>query len=146
MYSNEHNPLLVAPRDLSIKLLRIQALDHGGFQVNRIPVVHGSALFQLGSTQSLATATVGSPDDEQRMQGLLDADSRRLIVHFAFPPYAPTNVRRFALRTVWVGNTGGCFTFADAAAACCTGLPRSNKPITRKVELKYTLAAFYGRL
>ena len=62
-------------------------------QVNRIPIVHGSALFQLGGTQSLATATVGSPDDEQRMQGLLDADSRRLIVHFAFPPYAPSNVR-----------------------------------------------------
>ena len=61
-------------------------------QVNRIPVVHGSALFQLGETQSLATATVGSPEDEQRMQGLLDADNRRLIVHFSFPPYAVNNV------------------------------------------------------
>lgn len=56
-------------------------------------MVHGSALFQAGETQSLATATVGSPEDEQRMQGLLDADNRRLIVHFTFPPYASNNVR-----------------------------------------------------
>ena len=62
-------------------------------KVNRIPVVHGSALVQTGETQSLATATVGSPEDEQRMQGLLDADNRRLIVHFNFPPYASNNVR-----------------------------------------------------
>ena len=59
-------------------------------------MVHGSALFQLGETQSLATATVGSPDDEQRMQGMLDADNRRLIVHFTFPPYELNNVSLLA--------------------------------------------------
>jgi hypothetical protein len=99
-------------------------------QVNRIPIVHGSALFQLGSTQSLATATVGSPDDEQRMQGLLDADSRRLIVHFAFPPYAPTNVRHCATHTVILaGQSRACSTFAYAAAACYTFWPRSTSRI-----------------
>lgn len=60
--------------------------------MNRVPVVHGSALFQGGETQVLATATVGSPEDEQRMGGVLDPGNRRLIVHYSSPPYATNEV------------------------------------------------------
>ena len=64
----------------------------GWAQVNRVPVVHGSALAAAGETQALATATVGSPEDELRGGGLLDAGSSRLIVHAASPPYASNEV------------------------------------------------------
>lgn len=63
-----------------------------GLQVNGVPVVHGSAMFQMGETQVLSTVTVGSPEDEQRVGGLLDSGNRRLIVHYASPPFATNEV------------------------------------------------------
>ena len=76
-------------------------------------MVHGSALFQTGETQSLATATIGSPEDEQRMQGLLDADNRRLIVHFTFPPYASNNVRSWLVAIVGANARCECLLYSE---------------------------------
>ena len=60
--------------------------------MNGVPVVHGSAMFQVGETQVLSTATVGSPEDEQRIGGMLDSGNRRLIVHYSSPPFATNEV------------------------------------------------------
>lgn len=73
-------------------------------------MVHGSALFQGGETQALASCTVGSPEDEQRVGGVLDPGNRRLIVHYASPPYAtnevcPRNPMNSNYCKPWVGNT-----------------------------------------
>lgn len=62
-------------------------------QVDTVPVVHGSALFTRGETQSLCTVTVGNPGDEQRTESLLEREgSKRLAVHYAFPAFAINEV------------------------------------------------------
>jgi len=54
-----------------------------------VPVVHGSAVFESGETQSLCTVTVGSKTEQQRMESLLGGDSsKRLFVHFSLPEFS----------------------------------------------------------
>ena len=48
---------------------------------------HGSALFARGTTQSLAITTLGSPEDEQAMDGEM-SPAKRFMLHYNFPPYA----------------------------------------------------------
>ena len=54
-----------------------------------LPRTHGSALFQRGETQALVTATLGTKDDEQRIE-LLDPTetSKRWMLHYNFPPFS----------------------------------------------------------
>jgi polyribonucleotide nucleotidyltransferase len=50
---------------------------------------HGSALFTRGETQALATVTLGSADDEQRMDSILQANTKKaFMLHYNFPPYS----------------------------------------------------------
>ncbi|MFY7929884.1 MAG: polyribonucleotide nucleotidyltransferase [Oligoflexus sp.] len=50
---------------------------------------HGSALFTRGETQALATVTLGSGDDEQRMDSILLANHKKsFLLHYNFPPYS----------------------------------------------------------
>ena len=56
--------------------------------------VHGSALFTRGETQSLSVATLGSGEDEQKLDSVLSADgSKRFMLHYNFPPYAVGEAR-----------------------------------------------------
>ena len=57
-------------------------------QVDLLPRVHGSALFQRGETQSLATVTLGTGRDEQRVDGLVDEYSQKFMLHYYFPPFS----------------------------------------------------------
>ena len=57
-------------------------------QVDILPVPHGSALFTRGETQSLATVTLGSKDDEQIVDGLDEEKRKKFILHYNFPPYS----------------------------------------------------------
>jgi len=54
-----------------------------------LPRTHGSALFTRGETQALVTATLGTKDDEQRIE-LLDSSetSKRFMLHYNFPPFS----------------------------------------------------------
>ena len=58
-------------------------------EVGILPRTHGSALFTRGETQALVTATLGTKDDEQRIE-LLDASesSKRFMLHYNFPPFS----------------------------------------------------------
>jgi polyribonucleotide nucleotidyltransferase len=58
-------------------------------EVGVLPRTHGSALFTRGETQALVTATLGTKDDEQRME-LLEAGetSKRFMLHYKFPPFS----------------------------------------------------------
>ncbi len=60
-------------------------------QVNSVPVVHGSALFQRGETQSLATATVASLNDTSE-------EASSLVVHYTSPAFANNEVRAVTWR------------------------------------------------
>jgi polyribonucleotide nucleotidyltransferase len=54
-----------------------------------LPRTHGSSLFTRGETQALVTATLGTKDDEQRIE-LLDPSetSKRFMLHYNFPPFS----------------------------------------------------------
>jgi polyribonucleotide nucleotidyltransferase len=63
-------------------------------EVNVLPRVHGSVLFTRGETQALAVATLGTPDDAQRLDGIYPEPERRFLLHYSFPPFSVGEVRR----------------------------------------------------
>ena len=58
-----------------------------------LPRTHGSALFQRGMTQALSIATLGWPDDQQLLDGMMPESTKRYMHHYNFPPYSVGEVR-----------------------------------------------------
>lgn len=58
-------------------------------EVGVLPRTHGSALFTRGETQAMVTVTLGTKEDEQRIE-LLDPTetSKRFMLHYNFPPFS----------------------------------------------------------
>jgi len=61
--------------------------------VGILPRAHGSALFTRGETQSLVTTTLGTSEDEQRMESLKGQSFRKFMLHYNFPPYSVGEVK-----------------------------------------------------
>ena len=57
-------------------------------EVGILPRTHGSALFTRGETQALVTATLGTGQDEQIVDGLVGEYRERFMLHYNFPPYS----------------------------------------------------------
>ena len=54
-----------------------------------LPRTHGSSLFTRGETQSLVTVTLGTKEDEQRIELLEPGEaSKRFMLHYNFPPFS----------------------------------------------------------
>jgi len=62
-------------------------------QVDLLPRVHGSAMFQRGETQALVTVALGTGRDEQRVDGLIEEYSKKFMLHYYFPPFSVGEVR-----------------------------------------------------
>jgi polyribonucleotide nucleotidyltransferase len=62
-------------------------------KVDVLPRVHGSALFQRGETQAMITVTLGTPRDEQRVDGLTEEYSKKFMLDYYFPPFSVGEVR-----------------------------------------------------
>jgi polyribonucleotide nucleotidyltransferase len=62
-------------------------------EVSLLPRTHGSALFTRGETQALVTATLGTADDEQRMDRLEGESFKRFMLHYNFPPFSVGEVK-----------------------------------------------------
>ena len=62
-------------------------------EIATLPRAHGSALFTRGETQALVTATLGSGDDEQRVETLEGMVNKRFMLHYNFPPFCVGEVR-----------------------------------------------------
>lgn len=57
-------------------------------EVGVLPRVHGSALFRRGETVSLCTVTLGTKEDEQRVDELFLEGYKRFMLHYNFPPFS----------------------------------------------------------
>ncbi len=57
-------------------------------EVDVLPRVHGSAVFQRGETQSLVSITLGTSRDEQRVDGLGEEYSKKFMLDYNFPPFS----------------------------------------------------------
>lgn len=64
-------------------------------EVGLLPFTHGSALFTRGHTQALASVTLGSGQDEQKFDTLMDSEPNAgsFMLHYNFPPFAGGEVR-----------------------------------------------------
>ncbi len=62
-------------------------------EVGWLPRVHGSALFTRGETQAIVTTTLGTGQDEQRIDGLLSQTTKRFLLHYNFPPFSVGEVK-----------------------------------------------------
>lgn len=62
-------------------------------EVDLLPRVHGSALFNRGQTQVMSIVTLGPKSDEQALDGLDEETSKRYIHHYNFPPYSVGEAR-----------------------------------------------------
>lgn len=56
--------------------------------VGLLPRTHGSSLFTRGETQCLATVTLGTFEDVQRIDGLGEEGEKRFMLHYNFPPFS----------------------------------------------------------
>jgi polyribonucleotide nucleotidyltransferase len=57
-------------------------------EVQVFPKTHGSALFQRGETQAVVIATLGTGQDEQKVDGLQQEISKKFYLDYNFPPYS----------------------------------------------------------
>ncbi|MFP4445137.1 MAG: polyribonucleotide nucleotidyltransferase [Desulfosudaceae bacterium] len=63
-------------------------------EVGILPRTHGSALFTRGETQVLGVMTLGSGQDEQRIETLGGDELRPFMLHYNFPPYSVGETKR----------------------------------------------------
>ncbi|MDQ3264091.1 MAG: polyribonucleotide nucleotidyltransferase [Myxococcota bacterium] len=100
-YAAQEKLAKAAIEDLKYDYVRGKVLDGGRIgdrahdvvrniacEVGMLPRTHGSALFTRGETQALVAATLGTADDEQRIESLLGMTFRRFLLHYNFPPFS----------------------------------------------------------
>ena len=63
-------------------------------EVGVFPRTHGSGLFTRGQTQVLTIATLGSPREEQQIDGIGQDETKRYMHHYNFPPFSNGEVKR----------------------------------------------------
>ena len=62
-------------------------------EVDVLPKAHGSAIFTRGETQALVSVTLGTRDDEQKIDGLGGESWKRVLLHYNFPPFSVGEVK-----------------------------------------------------
>jgi len=96
-------------KDLKEQVMRDEALERGKrldgrrfdeirpitIEVGVLPRTHGSALFTRGETQALVTATLGTADDQQKIETMDGEVWKRFMLHYNFPPFSVGEVGRF---------------------------------------------------
>jgi polyribonucleotide nucleotidyltransferase len=80
-------------RDLTCSGGRIGGRPHTtvrdvSVEIGPLPRAHGSAIFQRGETQGLVSATLGTAEDDQRIETLAGETSRTFMLHYNFPPFS----------------------------------------------------------
>jgi polyribonucleotide nucleotidyltransferase len=62
-------------------------------EIGILPRTHGSALFIRGETQCLAVITLGTSEDEQRIDSLDGESFKTFMLHYNFPPFSVGEVK-----------------------------------------------------
>ncbi|HHT9130701.1 MAG TPA: polyribonucleotide nucleotidyltransferase, partial [Candidatus Brocadiaceae bacterium] len=62
-------------------------------EVGILPRTHGSALFTRGETQAIVVTTLGTTMDEQRVDTLEDAYSKKFMLDYNFPPFCVGEIK-----------------------------------------------------
>jgi polyribonucleotide nucleotidyltransferase len=67
---------------------KIDELREISCQAGLLPRTHGSSLFRRGQTHALSILTLGSPGDQQLLEGMEIVGKKRFMHHYNFPPYS----------------------------------------------------------
>lgn len=67
-------------------------------EIDLIPVVHGSALFSRGLTQSLSIVTLGALSDSQELDDMEGESTKRFMHHYNFPPFSTGESGRYSYK------------------------------------------------
>lgn len=62
-------------------------------QAGLLPRTHGSGVFCRGQTKSLSILTLGSPSDQQILEGMEIVAKKRFMHHYNFPPYSTGEIK-----------------------------------------------------
>ena len=62
-------------------------------EIGLLPRVHGSAVFTRGETQALVTVTLGTSDDQQKVEMVDGEFYKRFMLHYNFPPFSVGEVK-----------------------------------------------------
>lgn len=62
-------------------------------EVGLLPRTHGSALFTRGETQAMVISTLGTSEDEQKIDALAGWEYKRFMLHYNFPPFSVGEVK-----------------------------------------------------
>ena len=87
-------------------------------EVSLLPRTHGSALFTRGETQALVTATLGTKQDAQHIEGLGEEFEKTFMLHYNFPPFSTGEtkpLRGASRRETGHGAPGRAGPFGGAA-------------------------------
>jgi polyribonucleotide nucleotidyltransferase len=95
--------------DIEYRVMRAQVVDKGervdgrdlttirpiSIEAAMLPRTHGSALFTRGQTQALVAVTLGTADDEQRIDSIdvSGETTKSFMLHYNFPPYSTGEVK-----------------------------------------------------
>ena len=61
--------------------------------VGLLPRTHGSSLFTRGETQAMVVATLGTREDEQKIDALTGWEYKKFMLHYNFPPFCVGEAR-----------------------------------------------------
>lgn len=62
-------------------------------EIDFLPRIHGSGLFQRGITKSLSILTLGAPGDQQLLEGMEMVGKKRFLHHYNFPPFSSGEIK-----------------------------------------------------
>jgi polyribonucleotide nucleotidyltransferase len=95
--------------EVEYRVMRAQVLQRGervdgrdldtirpiSIETTVLPRTHGSALFTRGQTQALVSVTLGTSDDEQRIDSIDVAGetTKSFMLHYNFPPFSTGEVK-----------------------------------------------------
>jgi polyribonucleotide nucleotidyltransferase len=95
--------------EIEYRVMRAQVLERGervdgrdldtvrpiAVRAGILPRTHGSALFTRGETQALVAVTLGTSDDEQRIDSIdvVGETTKSFMLHYNFPPYSTGEVK-----------------------------------------------------
>jgi polyribonucleotide nucleotidyltransferase len=89
-------------KELKEKVMRDEALERSrrldgrafdeirpiSIEVGVLPRTHGSTVFTRGETQALVTATLGTAEDQQKIEQVDGEQWKRFMLHYNFPPFS----------------------------------------------------------
>jgi polyribonucleotide nucleotidyltransferase len=86
---------LIVEKGIRVDGRRVTEVRPISAEVGYLPRSHGSALFTRGETQALVAATLGTKNDEQKIESFEGETYRRFMLHYNFPSFSTGEVKRF---------------------------------------------------